>query len=211
MADVTTPKKKPLERRRSPLQDERDRMSAGSGDAVALREIPFLAQIGLRAVPASASAAALAGAIGADLPGPGRTSRVSGSAADGERTVLWLGPDEFLLIASDEADGGPAPEVLADELLAALGSGSGQVVDLSGNRTTLELTGPKAEDVLNSAIRIDLEERAFPVGDVRSTLLGTTPVIIWRTGTEQFRLLVRASFAVHVAHWLLDAMREHVG
>lgn len=205
MADVTTPRKKPLERRRSPLQDEREAMAAGSGNAVALREIPFRAQIGLRAAPASASASALGSAVGAALPGPGRTVE----AADG-RSVLWLGPDEFLLLAPDEADGGPAPEALAAELAAALGALPGQVVDLSGNRTSLEISGAKAEDVLNSAVRIDLDERAFPVGEVRSTLLGSTPVIIRRTGTAQFELLVRASFAVHVAHWLLDAMREHV-
>lgn len=204
MADVTTQKNKPLDRRRSPLQDEAAAMEAGSGEKVSVREIPFLSQIGLRAIPGSESAKALENVIGAALPEAGKVAE-----GDHGRSVLWLGPDEFLVIGEEESKGGTAPEDLAAELKEALGALSGQVVDLSGNRTTVELIGPEAEDVLNSAIRIDLDERAFPVGDVRATLLGTTPIIVWRIGAQEFRLLPRASFAVHVAHWLLDAMREH--
>ena len=55
--------------------------------------------------------------------------------------MLWLGPAEFLVVApaeSHESLGGSLSRTLTE----ALGDGEGQVVDLSANRTTLELSGP---------------------------------------------------------------------
>lgn len=204
MADVTTPRPIPLDRRRSPLQDYAEELAAGSNEAMSLREIPFLVQVGLRAEPGSDTAAAFAAVLGADLPAPGKAASYGGG-----RTVLWLGPDEFLLIAPEETESGISPAAVTAEFTSVLTGLPGQAVDLSANRTTLELKGAAVEDVLNSAIRIDLEERSFPVGDARATLLGKTPIILWRTASDTIRLLPRASFAVHVARWLLDAMREH--
>lgn len=191
--------------RRSPLQNRAAELAAGSGEQVTVREVPFLAQIGLRAPAGSPSAQALAATLGGRLPeGVGDVGGTSG------REVLWLGPDELLLVAPDEADGGPDPAALARELAEALGELPGQVVDLSANRTTLELSGPAAQDVLESSCRIDLDEAAFAVGTARVTLFAKVNVILQRTGPQTWRLLARASFATHLAHWLLDAMREHV-
>ena len=72
-----------LTRRRSPLSRLTDEISAGSGDNVALREIPFLAQIGLRAAPGSASASALESALGGPLPGgAGEVAQVGDGLAE---------------------------------------------------------------------------------------------------------------------------------
>ena len=68
-----------------------------------------------------------------------------------------------MLFRSDEADGGPEPAVLVTELSDALGNLPGQVVDLSANRTTLELNGARAQDVLDKSCRLDLDESAFLV------------------------------------------------
>lgn len=193
-----------LERRRSPLQQLCEELESGSSAAVALREIPFLAQIGLRAEPGSPSAVALEWTLTGALPaGVGDVTELSD-----DRHVLWVGPDEFLLVAPDEADGGTDPARTTDELSAALGGLPGQVVDLSANRTTLELRGPRAQDVLDKSCRLDLDPVTFPAGSALVTLLGTVSVILWRVEQDTWRIMPRASFATHTARWLLDGMRE---
>ena len=192
--------------RRSPLHRHRHEIAAGGRDAVRLREVPFLAQIGLRARPGSAAATALEEHLG--LPLPTGVQEVTGDPTGEGVAVLWLGPDEFLAIAEDEAQGGPDPVAWAADLAALIVGMPGQVLDLSANRTTLELSGEHAQDVLDSAVRIDLDPCALPAGSAVATLLGGVPVLLWRTRPECFRVMPRSSFAVHVARWLLDAMRE---
>lgn len=195
-----------LERRRSPLHRMSAELTAGSSSQVALREIPFLAQIGLRAEPGSPSAVALEWALTGALPA--RVGEVTQLSED--RQILWLGPDEFLLVAPDEAEGGADPARITAELSTALGGLPGQVVDLSANRTTLELRGPHAQEVLDKSCRLDLDLVAFPVGSALVTLLGTVNVILWRVAPDTWRILPRSSFATYVARWLLDGMREFV-
>ncbi|MEZ2370994.1 sarcosine oxidase subunit gamma [Arthrobacter sp. RCC_34] len=196
--------------RRSPAAQLAEAFAAAgvAGErGVTLREIPFLTQLGLRAVPGSAAAAAVEAALGFPLPsGHGSTT------AGGGYTVLWIGPDEFLAVGDESTAGldrGPAE---AGRLAATLGEpGSrlpGAVVDLSANRTTFELSGPSARLVLEKGVSFDLHPRSFPAGQAIVTVLDHVPVLVWKTGAETFRVLPRASFADHVGRWLVDAMRE---
>lgn len=118
--------------------------------------------------------------------------------------VLWLAPDEFLVVGPDEAESG----VVATRLAATLAAQPGQVVDVSANRTTLELSGPRAREVLDKSCRLDLHPREFPVGQALVTLLESVGVILWRTGEDTWRVMPRGSFSTHVVRWLLDGMRE---
>lgn len=164
---------------------------------VSLREIAFTTQIGLRAEPGSAAHAALSAATGVHLPSA--VGQVVGTE-DGT-AVLWLGPDEFLLVAPD----GSEP---FSSLVAALGDEAGQVVDLSANRTVIELSGPSARAVLEKSCPADLHPRSFEIGSAITTVLGPVPVLLWKTGEQTFRVLPRASFADYTARWLLDGMAE---
>lgn len=176
---------------------------------VSVREIPFLTQLGVRAVAGSAGAAAIESALGVALP-----SRHGATTAGGGYTVLWIGPDEFLAVGDETPtsaaeDRGPAE---ADRVGTALGEAGartpGAVVDLSANRTTFELAGPSARAVLEKGVSFDLHPRHFAVGSAIATVLDHVPVLVWKTGEETFRVLPRASFADHVGRWLVDAMRE---
>ncbi len=186
--------------RRSPLSHLGQALERGSvqGDrGVQLREIAFTTQVGLRAEPGSAAHSALAAATGVGLPES--VGKVAGEANG--TAVLWQGPDEFLVVAPEGSE-------LADELVEALGSEAGQVVDLSANRTILELSGPSARAVLEKGCPADLHPRSFAVGTAISAVLGPVPVLLWKTDESTFRLLPRASFADYTARWLLDAMSE---
>jgi sarcosine oxidase subunit gamma len=169
---------------------------------VELREVPFLTMAGLRVDPAGETGERL-GALTGGLPAASGEVRSSGDTA-----VLWLGPAEFLLVApaeSHESLGGELPRTL----IAALGDGEGQVVDLSANRTTFELSGPRARAVLEKGCSLDLHPRVLKAGTALSTEIGGIPAILWKTADETYRIFPRASFAEFLGRWLLDAMREY--
>ncbi|WP_343212811.1 sarcosine oxidase subunit gamma family protein [Arthrobacter sp. Br18] len=94
------------------------------------------------------------------------------------------------------------------QLMAALGDLPGAVVDLSANRTTLELSGPSARGVLEKLCAADLHPRSLPVHSAVSTQLGLVPVVLWRIAAQTYRVMPRASFAEYAARLLLDGMIE---
>ncbi|MBC9821130.1 sarcosine oxidase subunit gamma [Terrabacter sp. MAHUQ-38] len=197
----------PLRHRRSPGADLTGLMAAGSRTTVSLRELPFATHLALRAGSAPAMEA-LGRALGAPLP-----ERV-GTVSSGERgpgrpvDVIWLGPDEWLAVLGDEAVTGENGRQVVDAVSAALDGQRGQVVDVSANRATLELSGPRARAVLDKVIQLDLHPREFPVGRAVSTLLESVQVILWRSGEDTWLVMPRASFTEFVTRWLLDGMRE---
>ncbi|MCX6497883.1 MAG: sarcosine oxidase subunit gamma [Arthrobacter sp.] len=188
--------------RKSPASHLGAAFETGSvAGVVELREVAFLTMAGLRVDPAGEAGERL-GALTGGLPA------VSGEVrSGGDTAVLWLGPAEFLLVApaeSHESLGGSLPRTLIE----ALGDGQGQVVDLSANRTTLELSGPQARAVLEKGCALDLHPRVLKPGTAVSTAIGGIPAILWKTSEETYRILPRASFAEFLGRWLLDAMRE---
>jgi sarcosine oxidase subunit gamma len=162
--------------------------------AVTLRELPFPAQFSFRFREAPPLPA----------PGPGRFTRI------GERLdALWLGPDEWLVIGPDGAQG-----AIRELLGPALDPEHGALVDVSANRTVLELAGPAARAVLEKGCSIDLHPSVFPPGSCAQTLLSKVQVILRRTDAlpgPVHQLFVRPSFADYLARWLLDAMAEYTG
>lgn len=188
----------------SPAAAMADAMAEAASEAVTIRELPFLTMIGLRAAPGSAAATSIAEAAG--IPLPSAVGEVAGDDRGEGPAVLWISPDEQLLVAPAEHAGGRV--ALTAALKEALGGEPGQVVDLSANRTILELAGPKAREVLEKSVSIDLHDRAFEVGKAVATLAGSFPILLWRTGAETWRTLPRASFAHSFAEWLLDGAAE---
>ncbi|MFD4970233.1 sarcosine oxidase subunit gamma [Streptomyces sp. NPDC058424] len=189
--------------RRSPLTHLRDRMRAATvtGErGVSLEEWPFVTMVSLRVDPASEAAGRIGSVLGAPLPG-----HCGATARSGPHATLWLGPDEWLVLSQSE---GPA---LLAELLDALAGAPGSVVDVSANRTTLELTGPSARAVLEKGCALDLHPRSFGPGRALSTQVGPVPVVLWQTDEATYRLFPRSSFADYLARWLIDAMSEYQG
>jgi len=190
--------------RRSALADYTDRfaaLSAATGSELSIRELAFVSQINLRADPKDANVMQrLAEALGFALPVVPNTVAVKG-----DRRVLWLGPDEWLLV-------GPDGQQMAFEqaLRTGLNGGFGSiVVDVSANRTLLEIRGPKAHKLLAHGVPIDLDARSFGPGRCAQSLLAKAQVIVERRSEEEaFHLFVRSSFAGYLADWLLYAAAE---
>jgi len=124
------------------------------------------------------------------------------AAAAGARAALWLGPDEWLLIAEDDA-----PD-LAAAVETALAGRPHSLVDVSHRQCAIELSGPGAARLLNAGVPLDLDPEAFPVGMVARTLLLKAEITLWRREAERFRLEVGRSFAPYVAAVLAASARD---
>ncbi|NUP39255.1 MAG: sarcosine oxidase subunit gamma [Streptomyces sp.] len=190
---------------RSPLAPAADRFAAAtrtSGGAIRLAELPFLTQLNVRLDAKGAAAEAVALALDLQLPlQPNTVVRA------GELTALWLGPDEWLLVAPPGSAGDletRVREAAGDELVS--------VIDVSAQRTTLLVTGPRARDLLAHGCALDLHPRTFGAGRCAQTTLGRTQVVLVARGEPRagFWVLVRSSFAGYLADWLLDAATEYV-
>ncbi|WP_405537331.1 sarcosine oxidase subunit gamma [Streptomyces antimycoticus] len=197
----------PVALRTSPLAHLAERMRTATVTGprgVTLTEWPFRTMVNLRVDPASAATGRIEQSLGAPLP-----RQCGHTTASGSHTVLWLGPDEWLVFA--RADGVDGTAVVA-ALRAALGAEPGSVVDVSANRTTLELSGPAARQVLEKGCPLDLHPRAFGPGHAVSTTVGPVAVLLWQVdGAPAYRLFPRSSFADYLARWLIDAMSEYRG
>ena len=104
----------------------------------------------------------------------------------------------------------PGAEAALEAELAEALAGLGSVVDLSANRTAVQVVGPRARDVLAKGCALDLHPRAFGMGRCAQTLLGRAQVVLEQLADEPltYGLLVRSSFAAYVATWLLAAAEE---
>lgn len=111
------------------------------------------------------------------------------TAIVGGRTVLWLGPDEWLVVGGIEAD---FPGALA-------------AVDVSANRVAFEVTGEGVTALLAQGCALDLDASVFRVGDCAQTLLARVEVLLHRTALDAFVVFVRPSFAPYLQGWFDDA------
>jgi sarcosine oxidase subunit gamma len=117
-----------------------------------------------------------------------------------DRRALWLGPDEWLVVDPDARQ-----ETLEQALRNGLDGAFGSIVDVSANRTVLEIRGTRARELLAHAIPIDLDARSFGPNCCAQSLLAKAQVIIEWRDESAFHLYPRTSFARYVADWLLDA------
>jgi sarcosine oxidase, subunit gamma len=175
-------------------------MNIGTVATVAIRELPGLHSIDLRVESGSSTHAAVTKVLGMDLPGkPGQTAGASG----GEAHALCLAPDWWLIVGFQEAEQKLAPLRMKDDYHFS-------VVDVSGQRTTIELEGPKVREVLAHLWDQDLREKSFPVGTVSQGLMAKAPVIVAHIAPFRYRVMVRSSFALHFWKALVDAAEEWV-
>ncbi|NER63858.1 sarcosine oxidase subunit gamma family protein [Pseudomonas sp. MAFF212427] len=166
---------------------------------VTLREKKFLGHLTLRGDGHDpAFAGAVHKALGLELP------VALTVVANGDTSLQWLGPDEWLLIV-------PGGEELAAEqtLREALGEQHVQIVNVSGGQTVIELSGPKVREVLMKSTSYDVHPNNFPVGKAVGTVFAKSQLLIRRTGEDTWELLVRRSFSDYWWMWLQDASAEY--
>ncbi|NZD64380.1 sarcosine oxidase subunit gamma [Rhizobium sp. WYCCWR 11290] len=164
----------------------------GGSAAVRLTTASTASRVALRA-PAG-SLAAISSALGLALPDAPKTSGRAGA-----RSVLWIGPDEWLVIDEAGAD-----------LMAAL-SGAGTLhsaTDVSHRNVAIIVSGPGAEATLSAGCPQDLSLSSFPVGAASRTIFGKAEIVLFRTEEDTFRVECWRSFSDYVFGLLNEAAHD---
>ncbi len=141
--------------------------------------------------------AALADALGADAPQPGRVSLGTAS-----RRLIRVEPLKWWVLG---ADGAACPIGLAAE--------DGAVLDLSHDQAALEVAGPHAAEMLKRFVSIDLRDRAFPDLSYATTMAHHMIVRVLRqdrNGMATYEVMVMRSYANDLAEILKEHL-EHFG
>jgi sarcosine oxidase subunit gamma len=132
-----------------------------------------LAQVDLRANPST---------LPFEPPEPNTTTTWDG------RDVLWLGPDEWLVVGELGAEAS-----IGRELEAALQGHHHSVLDVSANRAVFDLSD--GLDLLSSGCGLDLDPLRWRPGMCAQTLFGGAQVILHQLDERTTRVFVRPSFA----------------
>jgi len=119
--------------------------------------------------------------------------------------ALWLGPDEFLLIAVPP----PNSEGRGGGLEASLQDIPHSLVEVSDRQLALALEGPHAADVLNAGCPLDLDLAAFPVGMCTRTVFAKAEIVLWRQAEHRFHVEVWRSFSDYVRQLLEQVISEY--
>ncbi len=186
--------------RQGPLDVHHPNVAGDAGTAVTLTVAEPRGQLVLRGDAGSAVfTAAVQAVTGAALPVTPLTSAVAG-----EFTLLWMGPDEWLLVMPD----GRQHEVAA-ALHEKLGDEHHALADVSSSRIALVLSGERAREVLMKGCSLDLHPREFTVGRVDQSSLARCHVMLHlRDDSPCFDIYVHRSFADYCWRWLRDASAE---
>jgi sarcosine oxidase subunit gamma len=167
------------------------------GRNCSLSEVPFMAMLNLRGNSGDAAfTQAIGAATGLRLPVQANTC-----AMNGQRQLLWLGPDEWLLKTSHGQG-----EALMDALRSALRGLHAAVVAVGDGNTTLTVEGEGAAALLARGCPLDLHPRAFGAGAVAQSHLAKTNVtVLCLEAGQRYELTVRRSYADYLFRWLCQA------
>ncbi len=167
---------------------------------VTLTELPFRGHYNLRGDAGDdAFCSAVQSALSIALPVEPCTSSNNDSAR-----LLWLGPDEWLLVTPD-ANG----EALVDALQASIAQTFSKLTDISSGQTIIQISGDKTLDLLARGCTLDLHPRVFGQGQCAQSAVAKSPALVNRISSAEhapvFDVIVRRSFADYLWRWLEDA------
>ncbi|WP_413206868.1 sarcosine oxidase subunit gamma [Rhodospirillum sp. A1_3_36] len=189
--------------------DWRDRLFQSSTATIQVDAAPWQAQLTLRGAPEDRTFAQAVEAVTGLRP----PSVANTLTADEQKRLLWLGPDEGLLLAPQD-QGASLLAGLKAAFAALSPETNALALDTSESRRAVDVWGPDAIQLLERGCALDLHPRAFPIGRCAQSLLAGIPVLIAhlprRNGANHpcLRVFARTSMVRHLAWWLVDALAE---
>ncbi len=168
---------------------------AADGPGVVFAEIRDIGPWQVAAWPQTLAAVAvrLAALTGAEtVPGPLQ------AVAGPNGTVARIRPLVFWLTHAGEAAVTQAMDIDAE---------TGSALDLSHSRTVIRIEGPRARDLLNRGLPLDLSPDAFPAGAFAATALHQVGVHLHNRGSG-YDLFVPRGFALSIWELLRETAAQ---
>jgi sarcosine oxidase subunit gamma len=173
--------------------------AAPTNTYVDLREITTRGMVDLRGLASDRKfMAAAKAALGVDLPKAPRTSN-----SFGDVKVLWLSPDQWLILCA--RDKAPA---LTAELQAALAGIHSLAVDVSDMRTIIRLEGEGCREVMMKSTSLDFTDEDFAPGYVRRVRFAEIAALFNIVEANVIDVYVFRSYANYAWDFLLKAARK---
>ena len=169
----------------------------GTNPSLVFSEMVHLGKLNLRA--SKSTSAQVKSVVGCAFP-----TAANRFSSAGERHVIWLGPDEFLIICEAGKDA-----ELASALENALETQHCAVTNITDALAAFHLKGTAIRQVLAKGCAIDLHPGSFTSGDAAQTLLSHATVTMLAVAENELIVICRTSFAPYVHDWLLDAALEY--
>lgn len=133
---------------------------------------------------------------GAECDMPGQR----GAMFNGARGLLWMSPDELLLLCSYAE----APLLVA-KLETALAGQHVLVANVSDARSCFTLTGPHVREVIAKLAPVDMSGDQFGMGEVRRTRFAQVAAAFWLTDENSARIVCFRSVGVYMFNLLKTA------
>ncbi|GJH19693.1 sarcosine oxidase subunit gamma [Caballeronia novacaledonica] len=173
---------------------------SGSPKKFRLTERPFLELVNVRGDTRDpAFVKAVQNVIGCTPPEKANTI-----ARGNGYTMLWLGPDEWL-VHSDTAHDASRPAPLEAKLRDAFVGQFSAAVDIGSGYTVLDIDGPKTREVLSRGCPLDLHPKVFGEGQCAQSHYFKASLTLVPLGGDRFEMIVRRSFADYFVKMMLDA------
>ena len=163
-----------------------------------MREMKHLGKLNIRG--SKAINPIINAATGCNLP-----RKNNSYVSAGERHVVWLGPNEFLILceAGKESD-------LQGIITSEIKNGQhAAITDVTDSLCAFRLSGPALIKVLAKGCALDLHQSQFKTGDAAQTLLSHAAVTLLAMSDESMTILCRTSFAAYLLDWMADAALEY--
>ena len=197
---ANSPKSKPVFSGESTLANKPNSKSASpTGDAVGLvfHVMEHLGKLNIRGD--NSLKAAVKAATGCHFPPLANHFETAG-----ERHIVWLGPDEYLLLCESGKE-----KALYDTLTSTIKANHFAITDVSDSLCALSLSGAAVRDVLAKGCSLDFLPSKFGAGRCAQSLLAHAGITLMALPDDAFILICRTSFATYVHDWLVDAALEY--
>lgn len=137
--------------------------------------------------------------VAAGIAGTGFPERRGANCA-GERGLLWMAPDEILILVPHGERAGALARIAE-----ALGDAHHLAADVSDARAIFTVAGEGAREVLAKLTPADLRPAALGPGEVRRTRLAQVPAAFWMRDETTAEVICFRSVAQYVFDLLANA------
>lgn len=180
-------------------------MDAVTDTRVQLQEISDLSLFRLEVTPGSPVAERLPKVLGVELPQhPGEVtgdSRALQLLYGTRQVVACMYVEEGIYLVVTRVD----PVKLGRALSAALGTDDGLILDVSANRTVINLSGIASADVIDDTVHFDFRPDIFPVGAAIACTVADARIMLWRIDELEYLMVPRASDTAPFLAGIIDA------